>query len=89
MIVLYFSRKIVRSDENLFSLSGWQGLWQLGVEGSWKAVLSQENFVWGIHINRLLLVTYFLNTLSYALSYDTLLDNYTTCIHVKHRQGFA
>ncbi len=88
MIALYFLRKIVRSDANLFSLSGWQGLQQLGVEGSWKAALSQEGLVWNININWLLLVTGFLNTLSNALSYDTLYVIFT-CIHFIRRQGFG
>ncbi len=51
--------KIVPPNENLFSFLGWQGLWQLGVEGSWKPVLHRRCFVWDIIINRLLLVTFF------------------------------
>ncbi len=31
----------------------------MGVDGSWKIVLSQLCFVWNININRLLLVTFF------------------------------
>ncbi len=43
-----------------------------------KAVLSQEGLVWNIAINWLLLVTYFLNILSYILSKYTSLVNSTT-----------
>ncbi len=87
MIALYFLRKIVRSDANLFSLSGWQGFQPLGVERSWKVVLSQGGLARNISINILLLVIFFKHT--YVLSYDTLLVIYTTSVHYMHHPGFG
>ncbi len=65
-------RVVVRPDDNLhiFSFEGWQGLWQLGVEGNWKAVLSRRCYVWNINVNGLLLVP--LLKILYILSKDTI-----------------